>query len=159
MKRFACAALVVTLGSVAHADTPKREPAPDEVADVESAEANLEPTMAQEPRKGLSLALAAGGGILMGGDIGVGRGPTFSLRLGHTATRKTNITFELVRNDALHNQKGVGAGAMEGPTLYDINVGLFAGAQHYTSRSFWLRAATGLTTFVEDATSAKGTGG
>lgn len=162
MSRFAIAALVVAFANVAYADTrvaatgsepkpdAKAQPEPDEIANVESEEANLE---SKAPRKGLTFAGAAGGGLMLGGDVGVGRGPTLSLRLGHVATRKTVITFELNRGDALHKA------SMDGDTLYDINVSLLAGAQRYTSRSFWVRAAGGMTFLTKNATSAAGTGG
>jgi hypothetical protein len=150
VNQLAGAALIVTLAGVAHADAPAtKEPAPDEIADIEAREANLEPN---EPRKGLTFAGAVGGGILLGGDIGVGRGPTLSLRLGHVATRKTIITFELTGNSALHKPD------VEGPTLTDSNFALFAGAQRYTTGSLWLRAAAGVTLLVTDAMT-DGTGG
>lgn len=153
MIRLAGAALVVTFASVAHADAPaKTEPAPDEIADIEAREANLEPI---EPRKGLTFAGAVGGGILMGGDLGVGRGPTLSLRLGHVATRKTIITFELTGNSALHKRAMTGAGS---ETLTDSNFALLAGAQRYTTASLWLRAGAGPTLLVTDAMT-DGTGG
>ncbi len=162
MNRFAIAAVVVAFASSARADTrvaaaasdPKPEakpdPEPDEIADVESREANLE---TKAPRKGLTFAAAFGGGIVVGGDVGVGRGPTVSLRLGHVATRKTVITFELNRGDALHKA------SVDGSTLYDLNVALLAGAQRYTSRSLWVRAAGGPVFLTKNATSAAGTGG
>jgi hypothetical protein len=145
--RVAIAAVVVAFASAAHAETtassaPAPKPAaaspkpasPDEIADIESREANLEP---KEPRKDFTLAAAAGGDIMLGGDIGVGRGPWLSLRLGHVATRKTVITFELNATSGLHKA------AMTSETLTDSIVGLFAGAQRYTSGSFWVRAAGG----------------
>jgi hypothetical protein len=166
VNRFAIAALVVAFASSAHAETrvaaaaapqpdagkpeAAKEPAPDEIADIESQEANLE---TKAPRKGLTFAAAFGGGIVVGGDVGVGRGPTVSLRLGHVATRKTVITFELNRGDALHKA------SVDGSTLYDLNVALLAGAQRYTSRSLWVRAAGGPVFLTKNATSAAGTGG
>ncbi len=150
MKQLAIAALAVSFANVASADTPaKQEPAPDEIADVESREANLE---SQAPRKGLALSVAVGGGILIGGDTGVGRGPSFSLRLGHVATRKTNITFEITGNSAFHKP------SMTSETLTDSNFAAFAGAQRYTTGSVWVRAAGGPTVFVADAMT-NGTGG
>lgn len=148
MKRAAIATLVVSIAATAHAD-PAKQPPPDEIADIESREANLEP---DEPRSGLTLAGALGGSIMLGGDIGVGRGPAVSLRLGHVATRNTVITFELTGTSSLHKA------SMDGPTLTDSNFGLFAGAQRYTSPSLWLRAAGGITVLVTDAMT-DGTGG
>jgi hypothetical protein len=151
VRRAAIATLAVTVAGIAHAhaDTAAKEPEPDEIADIEAREANLE---SKEPRKGLTVAAAIGGGILLGGDIGVGRGPALSLRLGHVATRKTVITFELVGNSGLHKE------STTGNTLTDSNFALFAGAQRYTSKSLWVRAAGGYTVFVEDAMT-DGTGG
>jgi len=156
VKRLAIATLVVTIARVAHADTsttparPADKPTkPDEIADVESSEANLE---SSEPRKGLTFAGALGGGLMIGG--GVGRGPTLSLRLGHVATRKTVITFELTFGNALHKESTTGA------TLTDINTGLFAGAQRYKARRspLWGRIAGGPMVLVKNAM-ADGSGG
>jgi len=156
--RAAIGALVVTIAELAHADpkplapagtaTPS-EPPPDEIADVESREANLE---SNEPRAGITVAGALGGGILLGGDIGVGRGPSISLRLGHVATRKTIITFELTGSSGLHKE------SITGETLTDSNLALLAGAQRYASSSFWVRGAGGLSIFVEDAMPSGGGG-
>lgn len=147
--RLAIAALVVAFASPAHADTAaKSEPKPDEIADVESREANLE---SKEPRKGFTFAGSIGGSITIGSEVG--RGPATSFRLGHVATRKTIITFELVATNALHK-----AAAMS-DTLTDNNVSLLAGAQRYTSASFWLRAAGGFTFLVKNATWPAQTGG
>jgi hypothetical protein len=148
VNRLAIAAVVVAFAGVAQADVPApkgeatAKPAkPDEIADVESREANLE---SKEPRKGFTFAAAIGGDIMIGGDIGVGRGPCLSLRLGHVATRKTIITFELAFTSGLHKA------ATMSDTLTDSNVGLFVGAQRYTSRSFWVRAAGGLTVLSQN---------
>lgn len=165
MSRLATAALVVSFANLAHADAPATaqppagpsataaeraaKPSPfDEIADVESREANLE---SKEPRKGVTVAGALGFGIMIGGDIGVGRGPAVSLRLGHVATRKTVITFEIAGTSALHKRTGVGPGAMESTTLTDSNFALLAGAQRYTTGSLWLRAAGGPTILVQNA--------
>jgi hypothetical protein len=149
VNRFAIATAVVAFATVARADTPK--PAvevaakPDPIADVEGREANLEP---QEPRKGLTFAGSVGGSITIGD--GVGRGPALSLRLGHVATRKTIITFELSGTSALHQTTT--------QTKSDSNFGLFVGAQRYTSGSFWLRTAGGPTVLVKNL-ETDGTGG
>ena len=159
MKRFAIATLVVSFATLAHADAPKKpaepekpaetakQPPPDEIADVESLEANLE---SNEPRKGFTFAIAAGGGIRLAG--GVANGPVLSLRLGHVATRKTVITFELIRTDAYHKQ------ATMDPTVSDLNNGLFVGAQRYVKPIAWVRAAGGLAVLVKNA-DKDGTGG
>jgi hypothetical protein len=156
--RAAIATVVVCIAATAHADSsprvaaaePAKEPEPDPIADIESREANLE---SKEPRNGFTFAGALGFGVLIGGDIGVGRGPSLSLRLGHVATRRTIITFELTGSSGLHKE------GTDDDTLADSNFALFAGAQTYTSRSFWLRGAAGITTFVEDADARSGSGG
>jgi hypothetical protein len=117
---------------------PPKGSSPDPIADVESREANLEST---SPRSGLLVSLSIGFGVLMGGDIGVGRGGMASLRLGHVATRRTLITFELTGTGALHKQ-----GTNDAPVT-DTNAGLFAGAQTYASGSTWFRIAAGPTVF------------
>jgi hypothetical protein len=153
--RLAIAALVVTFASLAHAGPSPAKPAaapqtdkppnPDEIADVESQEANLE---SQEHRKGLTFAVALGGGMTLGD--GVGRGGAISIRLGHVATRKTVITFELAGGSAFHRARGSGPDAKEGPLLQDSNFGLFAGAQRYKDAA-WIRAAGGITFLVRNA--------
>lgn len=171
MRHAAIATLVVTVAGTAYADTaatsvaaatrPPADPAaarpadpaasepPDEITDVESREANLE---SEEPRSGLTAAIALGGGLMLGGDIGVGRGPAVSLRIGHVATRKTVITFELTSTNGLHKR------ASDDEILTDSNVALFVGAQRYASRSLWVRAAGGPTILVTNAMT-NGTGG
>jgi len=184
MKRAAIATVVVALAGSARADTPApgepvdrtimegaprqpgeaakpaAKPAPsdcqddgrncDQIAHVEAVEANLE---TKAPRKGLTFAGALGAGIMIGGDIGVGRGPSLSLRLGHVATRKTVITFELLINTALHKR------AVDSVTLSDNNICLFAGAQRYTARSLWVRAAGGLSTLQPNVVAKTGMDG
>lgn len=137
---FVVIAAVAGTTSVHADDRPAPAPAPpDEIADVESREANLESVA---PRAGLVFAAAAGFGVLVGGDIGVGRGGAVSLRVGHVATRRTVITFELTGSGAQHKP------AMTSKALTDTNVGLFAGAQTYVSRSTWVRLAGGPTVFT-----------
>lgn len=147
--KWAAVATLLALAIPAHAEPSKSAPPPDEIADIESREANLEPT---EPRKGLTFAGAVGGGIFLGGDIGVGRGPALSLRIGHVATRKTVITFELTGSSGLHKE------SLDGDVVADNNFGLLAGAQRYTSGSLWVRGAGGFTVFVEDVMT-NGSGG
>ena len=131
MIRAACALLLMI--GVAHADDE-----PDQIADDESKEANLEPTPQTNPRSGFTLTGALGFGIQIGGDIGVGRGGAISIRGGHVATRRTVITIELVGTGALHKA------ALMGETLTDSSIGLLAGAQRYLDRSIWVRVAGGL---------------
>jgi hypothetical protein len=140
---IATAALTIAFADIARAETKRpAEPEPDEIADIEAREANLE---SKEPRKGFTFAAAFGGGIMLGGDLGVGRGPAVSLRFGHVATRKTVITFELAGGGALHKP------ALMDDTVTDNNFGFFVGAQRYTSRSVWVRAAGGLNVLVKNA--------
>jgi hypothetical protein len=112
---------------------------PDPNADYEASEANLEPNA---PRSGMMFAFAGGFGVLMGGDIGVGRGGAVSIRVGHRATHDTELTFELSGTGALHK-----IGTNDSPTT-DTNVGLFIGAQTYFGRATWLRVAAGPTAFT-----------
>jgi hypothetical protein len=90
---------------------------------------------------------------MIGGDVGVGRGPGISLRLGHVATRKTNITFELTQTYALHKA------ATNSETLADSVLFIGTGAQRYTSRSFWVRLAGGLAVLTKDGMWPEFTGG
>ena len=143
MKLVAVLAAVAALSSVASADTaaPPKAAEFDENADATAREANLE---SKAPREGLMFGAALGGGVMLGG--GVGRGPVVDFRLGHVATQRTQITFELVINSSLHKE------AADGPTLTDSVAGLFVGAQRYTAvRSpVWVRASGGLTFFQAD---------
>jgi hypothetical protein len=133
-------ALSSAVSSAAHAET--KPPAPDANTDFEASEANLEST---SPRSGLMFAFAGGFGVLIGGNIGVGRGGAVSLRVGHKATRSTQITFEFSGTGALHR-----IGTNDAPTT-DSNAGLFAGAQTYLGRATWVRLAAGPTVFTANA--------
>lgn len=163
MNRFAIATLVVSLANLAHADAPPAPPPvqatqpaptkpahsrPDEVADVEAREANLE---RDEPRDGLTFSAALGPSIALGAGS-VGRGPQLSLRLGHVATRRTVIMFEFGVAGSLHKQ------SVDGPTLTDNDFSLFVGAQTYQKKKLWVRGAGGLTTLVKNQM-ANGSGG
>jgi hypothetical protein len=138
------AAALAASQATAHAEPrvaaaePAKPVEPDPIADVESREANLESTA---PRYGMMVAFSAGFGLLLGGDIGAGSGGMASFRLGHVATRRTIITFELTGTGALHKQ-----GTNDSPVT-DTNGGLFAGAQTYASPSTWFRIAAGPTVF------------
>jgi hypothetical protein len=127
---------LVAIAVIALCGTATAEP--DVIADEESREANLE---SKAPREGVTVSLSLGAGLLVGGDIGVGRGGAVSARIGHVATRRTVITFELTGTGALHRR-----GEM-GEVVTDTNAGLYAGALRYAGRSTWVRAAGGLTVF------------
>lgn len=136
------ALVIIALCGVASADSVRvatKEPAPDSIADEESAEANLE---SNAPRSGFVVSLSIGGGLLLGGDLGVGRGGAASIRIGHVATRHTVITFELTGSGALHRR------AMMDGTVTDTNASLHAGALRYASRSTWVRLSGGLDVFT-----------
>jgi len=115
---------------------------PDPIADEESAEANLE---SKAPRDGYVVSLSLGAGLLVGGDIGVGRGGSGSLRVGHVATRHTVITFELTGTGAAHKP------AMNSSAVTDTNVSLFAGALRYATKSTWVRTSGGITVFTPNS--------
>lgn len=136
------ALLVACATTVARADAPRapRAPSADTTPDPavqDAAEANLETT---ESRSGLTFAIQLGGGLTVGFGItdSVGRGGSISLRLGHVATRRTVITFELTGTGSLHKA------AMMSPTKANTDVNLMTGAQYYVNHSLWLRAAGGV---------------
>jgi len=143
--RWATAVLALcAVGGSAAAETrvAAAEPKPDTIADEESAEANLE---TKAPRDGLTFTFAVGAGLLLGGDVGIGRGGALSARIGHVATRRTVITFELSGTGALHKR------GSDGTVATDSNAGLYAGALRYAGTSTWVRAAGGLTVFTANA--------
>ena len=133
---------VSAVAHLAHADATKPLPAPKDKAPdpavQDAAEANLEST---ENRRGLTVAGSFGGGLLVGFGIkdSVGRGPSLSLRLGHVATRRTVITFEVSVTAALHKPPG-----MMSSIKTNTNTNLLAGALHYVNPSLWLRFSGGL---------------
>lgn len=134
----------VAVASVAHAGPtppaatpPSATPAiqePDPAAE-DAADANLESTA---NRQGLTFAASLGGGLTVGFGIdgSTGRGGSIDLRLGHVATPRTVITFELGATIALHGTSSM--------TYTNTDTNLLAGAQYYVSESLWLRFAGGL---------------
>jgi hypothetical protein len=145
------ALLVVAHTTVAHADatTPSADATPDPAVQ-DAADANLE---TNDSRSGLTFAVQLGGGLTVGFGINdsVGRGGSLSLRLGHVATRRTVITFELTGTASLHKA------ATMNPTKADTDVNLMTGAQYYVNRSLWLRAAGGVGVYTRrDANDASG---
>jgi hypothetical protein len=144
VKLLAVVAALAALSSVASADdTAKSDDVAefDENADATARDANLE---SNAQREGVMFGGALGGGIMIGG--GVGRGPVVDFRLGHVATQRTQITFELVISSSLHKP------AMESKTLTDSVAGLFVGGQRYTAKRspIWIRGAGGIAFFQKD---------
>ena len=137
-------AALVAASSIAHADAPRPgSPAasPPDPAVQEAGDANLESTA---NRRGLTFATTLGGGLMLGFGIkdSVGRGGSLSLRLGHVATPRTVITFEVGATAALHRP----AKTVEQPDngiVPNTDVNLLAGAQYYVNPSLWLRFAGG----------------
>jgi hypothetical protein len=128
--------VLALLGGVARAQAPTRpvEAAP---AVADASEANLESI---ERRQGLTFTAAVGGGLIVGFGIddSVGRGGSLALRLGHVATRRTVITFELGATAALHKA------ATNSDTRPNTNTNLAAGAQYFVNPSMWLRLSAGV---------------
>lgn len=135
------ALVLIALSGMASAETRSGAAPlpPDPIADEESSEANLE---SKAPRDGYVVSLSLGAGLLVGGDIGVGRGGSGSIRIGHVATRHTVITFELTGTGAAHRP------SMTSPAVTDTNVSLYAGALRYATKSTWVRMSGGLTVFT-----------
>jgi len=133
--------LLPAVATLAHADAPASSPPPvigaPDPAVADAADANLEST---ENRSGLTFAAAFGGGLILGFGIkdSVGRGGSLSLRLGHVATKRTVITFEIAGTAALHKP------AMESRTETNTNTDLLAGALYYMNPSLWVRFAGGI---------------
>jgi hypothetical protein len=121
---------------VARAESgPPAAEAPDPAVE-SAADANLESTAI---RRGFTLAASLGAGLLVG--LGIegptGRGASLDVRLGHVATPRTVITFELGTTLTLHGKEGM-------PVYTTTDTNLLAGAQYYVSESLWLRFAGGL---------------
>lgn len=139
--------------TLAHADSARPTAASDRAPDPavqDAADANLETT---ESRSGLTFTAALGGGLTAGFGItdSVGRGGSLSLRLGHVATRRTVITFELTVTASLHKA------ATMSSAKANTDVNLLAGAQYYVNHSLWLRTAGGLGVYTRrDVRSASG---
>lgn len=150
----------LAVASVAHADskppsaTPSAAPGatrpvptpaveePDPTVEY-AADANLESTA---NRQGLTFAASVGGGLIVGFGIdgSTGRGGSVDLRLGHVATPRTVITFELGATIVLH---GTVMNEMDSATYTNTDVNLLAGAQYYVSESLWVRFAGGVGTY------------
>ena len=120
--------------------TPPPPAEPPDPAVEYAADANLE---SNENRQGLTFAGSLGGGVLVG--LGIegptGRGGSFDLRLGHVATPRTVITFELAGTVVLH---GMTSSLTDSTTYTNTDLNLLAGAQYYVSESLWLRFAGGV---------------
>jgi len=128
---------VIAGGARADALVPAASDAPDPAVE-DAGDANLE---SKENRRGLTFTGAIGGGLIVGFGIddSVGRGGSLSLRLGHVATRRTVITFEVGITAALHKPNVTTLG-----TQTNTNTNLAAGAQYYVNPSLWLRLAGGV---------------
>jgi hypothetical protein len=131
------ATLALAVTSVVRGDAwaaPRAEP-PDPAV-LEASDANLESTA---DRRGLTFAASVGGGFTAGFGIedSVGRGGAVSLRLGHVATPRTVITFEVQVAAVLHEP------ATGSSVKANTCANLLGGAQYYPNRSLWLRLAGG----------------
>jgi hypothetical protein len=129
---------VIALAGAAHAEprVAAAPPPPDSAVD-DAADANLESIA---DRRGLTFDAAVGGGLVVGLGIkdSVGRGGSVSLRLGHVATRRTVINFNLDVTAALHKEGSAGS-------VYTNTAAAFsAGARTYLNTSLWVRGAGGL---------------
>jgi hypothetical protein len=114
---------------------------PDPGAIEQADDANLEST---SPRAGFSFGAALGGSLTLGrGAVGSGGGGSF--RLGHVATPRTSIIFELMTTSYFHKP------AQQAATAVNETVVLMAGAQVYTGPSLWLRGGLGAGSFIEHA--------
>lgn len=125
-------------GAMRAAGAPDVEP-PDPAVEY-ATDANLESTA---NRQGLTGALSVGGGLLLGFGIegSTGRGGSFDVRLGHVATPRTVITFEVGATIVLHRAM---MNLTESATYTNAEINLLAGAQYYVTESLWLRLAGGL---------------
>ena len=112
---------------------------PDPAAQHAADEANL---VSNASRSGVTAALAIVGNTIIGKEVG--RGAGLSLRLGHVATPRTIITFEISGGSLLHTPDGGKT------TLVNTNANFLAGAQYYVAPSFWLRFSGGLATYAID---------
>jgi hypothetical protein len=126
-------------GATRAAPAPEAEP-PDPAVEY-ATDANLESTA---NRQGLTGALSLGGGLLVGVGIAgsTGRGGSFDFRLGHVATPRTVITFELGGTIVLH--RTAMTTMTESATFTNAEINLLAGAQYYVTESLWLRFAGGV---------------
>lgn len=132
---LACAAATAHAEPALQADAATSSaPAADSAAEERAREANLESTA---PRHGTTFSAMLGGATFLGlgTQNSVGRGPAVSFRLGHVATPRTVLTFELTAMSMLH--------AVGGQTYPNTHGNLLAGAQYYTSSSLWVRGAGG----------------
>jgi hypothetical protein len=132
--RAATVAIVLACSASASA-----EPTADPITDEVTRDANLE---IRQPREGITFSAALGGGLRLAREVGLGGAVSF--RFGHVATRSTVITLELAGGSVLHRR------ATMDRLVRDDNFGLLLGTQHYTSPSFWIRGAGGLTSFAKD---------
>lgn len=125
--------VIGTLAGSAYADDPP-PPRPDPAAE-RVVEANLESI---EHRRGIVFGAALGASVTIGG--GTGTGGLLNLHLGHVATPRTVITFELNGSAQFHQNP-----AME---LVANNITtVLAGFQYWVGPSLWFRGGLGAGTY------------
>ncbi len=133
------AALIVSIGGVASAETTRAGESDPDPAASRAAEANLESTAS---RTGVTFGVAIGPSFTLGADpVGTGTGGALSLRVGHVATPSTVILFELEGAAQLH-KKG-----MTGALIANNSTNALAGAQVWVGPSLWVRGMGGVGMF------------
>jgi hypothetical protein len=147
--RGAAAQLVlIALTGAAHADPAPAAAAAgpastvDPVAISTADDANL---VSSAPRRGVTASLFVGASLTLGLHVrnAIGEGGAFGLRLGHAATRRTVLTFEVL--------SGVYKTSVAGIEKNDQSVGVMAGAQVWVLDSLWFRGAGGVGTLQRNS--------
>lgn len=139
---------LVVAGVLLVASTAIADDKPDPSV-INASEANLE---SNEARQGLSVTLAAGGGITLGFGVNdsTGTGGAGVLRIAHVATRKSLVTLELVFSGLLHQvQEGMGTAA-ETKTYVNQVSNFLVGGQFYANPALWFRFAGGFGRYFGD---------
>lgn len=122
--------LALLAGHSAYAD-----PKPDQNAEDKAHEANLE---SNAPRQGVTIGIAIGPGLMIQKGT-LGTSGSVSLRLGHVATRTTDVEIVLVGSAFPHT-----IGTNPPTTYYDQSQTLMLAAQRYINPSLFLRLGGGL---------------
>ena len=135
--------LLLAACRLAHADD-------DEPAVTRAGEANLE--LPKGMRSGVQFSGAIGGSLALGFSMSdaSGSGGAYSFRLGEPMTPSWVLTFELAGSAQLHR-------TFDGQTKVDNDTNLLVGAQYYPSDSFFIRAAFGLGTYIQNGATITGT--